>query len=141
METARDKAPPRTVAGETGAASAPRTRGRTYIDDEVVSVIARIAAEEVPGVHKIGDSSLRKIMSRLGRHHGVDAEVGMQEAAVDVEIVVDFGFSIREIAEEMRERIIGTVESMTGRRVVEVNIYVVDVHVPKIERRQRRELE
>ncbi|MBW2731262.1 MAG: Asp23/Gls24 family envelope stress response protein [Deltaproteobacteria bacterium] len=118
-----------------------RTRGKTYVEDEVVSVIARIAAEEVPGVHKIGGSNLRQIMSRFGRHHGVDAEVGMEEAAVDVEIVVDFGHPIRDVAEEMRERVILAVESMTGRRVVEVNIFVVDVHVAKTESRSRRQLE
>jgi len=118
-----------------------RERGSTYIEDEVVSVIARIAAEQVPGIHKLGDSSLRRIVSRFGRHHGVDAEVGMKEAAVDIEVVIDFGHSIVEVAQELRERVIETVESMTGRRVVEVNVFVIDVHVPKIETRHRRQLE
>jgi len=118
-----------------------RQRGKTFIEDDVVSVIARVATEEVPGVHRIGESSLRAIVSRLGRHHGVDSEVGLREAAVDVEIVVEFGHSIREVAEEIRERVIEAVESMTGRRVVEVNIFVVDVHLPKLERKSRRQLE
>ncbi len=121
--------------------SSARQRGRTFIEDDVVSVIARIAAEEVPGVHRIGESSLRSIMSRLKRHHGVDAEVGFEEAAVDVEIIVEFGYPIRDISEEIRQRIIESVESMTGRRVVEVNIFVVDVHVPRTEKRSRRQLE
>jgi uncharacterized alkaline shock family protein YloU len=118
-----------------------RTRGKTFIQDDVVSVIARIAAEQVPGVHQIGESSLRAIMARLGRHPGVDSEVGLQEAAVDVEIIVDFGYAIRQVAEELRARVIDTVESMTGRHVVEVNVFVVDVHVPKVERKPRRNLE
>jgi len=118
-----------------------RTRGKTFIQDDVVSVIARIAAEQVPGVHQIGESSLRAIMARLGRHPGVDSEVGLQQAAVDVEIVVEFGYSIRQVAEELRARVIDTVESMTGRQVVEVNVFVVDVHVPKVERKPRRNLE
>jgi uncharacterized alkaline shock family protein YloU len=141
METAKTSTPPMPAKERSMADKPPRQRGETYIDDEVVAVIARIAAEQIPGVHKIGESSLRQIMSRLGRSHGVEAEVGLQEAAVDVEIVVEFGYSIRQIAEEMRERIIQTVESMTGRKVVEVNIFVVDVHVPKPERKQRRKLE
>jgi len=143
---------PRAKAAPTASGSVPaeratldakpaRERGSTYIEDDVVSVIARIAAEQVPGIHKLGDSSLRRIVSRFGRHHGVDAEVGMKEAAVDIEVVVEFGHSIVEVAQELRERVIETVESMTGRRVVEVNVFVIDVHVAKIETRHRRQLE
>ncbi|MEM9492270.1 MAG: Asp23/Gls24 family envelope stress response protein, partial [Myxococcota bacterium] len=119
-----------------------RSRGNTYIDDEVISVIARIAAEQVPGIHQIGDSSLRNVFSRFRRHAGVEAEVGLREAAADIEIIVEFGYSMREVAELVRERIIDAIESMTGRYVVEVNVYVVDVFVPKSAgQRRRRELE
>ncbi|MFO8072206.1 MAG: Asp23/Gls24 family envelope stress response protein [Polyangia bacterium] len=119
-----------------------RSRGKTYIEDDVISVIARIAAEQVPGVYQIGDSSLRNLLSRLGSHHGVEAESGLKEAAADLEIIVELGHPIRDVTEEMRERVIETVESMTGRKMVEVNIFVVDVHVPKTTAtKHRRELE
>jgi uncharacterized alkaline shock family protein YloU len=111
----------------------PRRRGRTFIDDEVVSVIARIAAEQVPGVHQLGRSTLRGLMARLGRSGGVAAEIGLEEAAVDLEIVVEFGHPIREVADELRETVIETIEATTGRRVIEVNVYVVDVHLPRLE--------
>jgi uncharacterized alkaline shock family protein YloU len=142
-EPSRAAAPaelPRDRGAETETKPA-RERGSTYIEDDVVSVIARIAAEQVPGIHKLGDSSLRRIVSRLGRHHGVDSEVGMKQAAVDLEIVVEFGYSIVDVAQELRERVIETVESMTGRSVVEVNVFVIDVNVPKVETRHRRQLE
>ncbi len=116
-------------------------RGRTYIDDEVVSIIARHAAENVQGVHQLGDSALRALFSGTSRHNGIDAEVGMKEAAVDVEIVAEFGYPIREVAQELRQRIIEAVESMASRRVVEVNVFVVDVHVGRTERRRTRSLE
>ncbi len=120
----------------------PRMRGNTYIDDEVVSVISRIAAEQVPGVHKIGESSLRNMFSRLSRHHGVEAEAGLHEAAADIEMTVEFGYSMRDVAQDVRERVINAIESMTGRRVVEVNIYILDVYIPKSAGpRRRRELE
>jgi uncharacterized alkaline shock family protein YloU len=45
------------------------------------------------------------------------------------------------LAEELRQQIIQTVEFMTGRRVVEVNVHVVDVHIPKVEKRPKRQLE
>ena len=119
-----------------------RIRGKTYIEGGVISIIARIAAEQVPGVHQIGESSLRSVFSRLGRHHGVEAETGLKEAAADLEIVVEFAYPIREVTEEVRERVIEAVESMAGRKMVEVNIFVMDIHVPKTTAsRRRRELE
>jgi uncharacterized alkaline shock family protein YloU len=120
---------------------APRHRGKTFISDEVVSVIARLAAEQVEGIHLIGLSNFRSILSRFGRHRGVEAEVGMKEAAIDIDVTVIFGYPIRELAQELREVIIDSVERMTGRQVVEVNINVNDVHVPGREPKTRRQLE
>ncbi len=116
-----------------------RTRGRTQIEDEVVSVISRIAAEQVQGIHKIGESALRGVFAK--RTHGVTSEVGTKEAAIDIEIVIEFGFPIRDVAEDLREQVINSVETMTGTRVVEVNVFVVDVYIPRTERRHRRDLE
>jgi uncharacterized alkaline shock family protein YloU len=124
------------------AARPPRTRGKTFIEDDVVSLIARIAAEDVPGVHRIGDSSMRSLISRFGRHHGVEAETGLKEAAADLEVEVELNYPIKEVTESIRERVIEAVETMTGRTMVEVNIFVIDVHVPKtVGNRSRRELE
>jgi len=75
---------------------APAERGRTVIAEEVVAVIARLAAEQVPGVHQIGESTLRGMFARLGRSKGVGADVGMQQAAVDLEVIVDYGHPIPE---------------------------------------------
>lgn len=117
------------------------SRGQTFVEDEVVSIIARIAAEQVQGVHRLGESSLRTLFSRFGRSHGVDAEVGMKEAAIDVEIIVEFGYPIRSVADSIRARVIQVVEEMVGRRVLEVNVYVIDIHTPAVETRRRRTLE
>jgi len=116
-------------------------KGKTFISDEVISIIARIAAEQVEGVYQIGDSSLRGMFARLGRSSGIDSDVGLKEAAVDVDIVVEYGYPIKILSDELRRSIIESVEYMTGRKVVEVNIHVVDVHIPKAEKTSRRELE
>jgi uncharacterized alkaline shock family protein YloU len=121
--------------------TAVSSKGKTFISDEVVSIIARIAAEQVEGVHQIGDSSLRGMFSRLGRSPGIDSDVGLKEAAVDVDIVVDYGYPIKILADELRRSIIESVEYMTGRKVVEVNIHVIDVYIPKTEKVSKRELE
>ena len=116
----------------------PAERGKTFIADEVVSIIARHAAEEIEGIHRIGESSFRTLLSRFGRHHGVAAEVGLREAAIDLEIVVEFGYPIRELAAALRTQVIDAVEQMTGRLVVEVNVSVIDVNIETGERTPRR---
>ncbi len=126
---------------EPHALEEPRHRGKTFIADEVVSVIARLAAEQVEGIHQIGLSNFRSIFARAGRSRGVEAEVGMKEAAIDIDVSVIFGYPIRDLAQELREVIIDSVERMTGRNVVEVNINVNDVHVPGREQKSRRQLE
>ncbi len=129
------------VEGDGAQELAPaRTRGRTHIEDEVVSVIARSAAENVPGVHRLGGSSLRGLLSRFQRSAGIESEVGFEEAALDIEIVVELGAPIRQVTQALRERVIEAVETTAGRRVVEVNVFVVDVHLPRIDHRPRREL-
>ena len=116
-------------------------RGKTYIADEVISIIARIAAEQVEGVHQIGDSNLRGMIARLGRSKGIESEVGLKEAAVDIEVVVEYGYPIKQVAEALRSQIIDNVELMTGRKVIEVNVHIVDVYIPKVEKRTKRQLE
>lgn len=127
------------IKSKPGKEDAPK--GKTTIADDVVSVIARIAAEQVEGVHQIGNPSLRGVFSRLGRHGGIDSEVGLKEAAVDVDLVVEFGYPITQVADALRRQIIESVEYMTGRKVVEVNINVMDVYIAKTEKSQKRNLE
>ncbi|WP_420110493.1 Asp23/Gls24 family envelope stress response protein [Pseudactinotalea sp.] len=113
--------------------------GTTLIADGVVSKIAGIAAREVSGVHGIGDGAARAFGSIRERipggstnySQGVSVEVGAEEAAVDVEIVAEYGVAISDVAAAVRRNIIGSVERMTGLRVIEVNINVNDVHLPE----------
>ena len=141
MEGARDNGARRVPAKREGTdVGKPETRGQTFIADEVVSVIARMAAEQIDGIHRIGEPTLRSLFGTMGRHHGVAAEVGMREAACDIEIVVEFGYPIREVTESLRAHVIETVEQMTGCRMIEVDVHVVDVHLPKVDRRPRRQL-
>lgn len=140
-EVSESKSSPPAERDVRGELEEPRHRGKTFISDEVVSVIARLAAEQVEGIHLIGVSNFRSMFSRFGRARGVESEVGLKEAAVDIDVTVIFGYPIRELAQELREEIIGSVERMTGRQVIEVNINVNDVHVPGREQKSRRQLE
>ncbi|MFD9220907.1 Asp23/Gls24 family envelope stress response protein [Streptomyces sp. NPDC060064] len=116
----------------------PASRGRTTIADGVVEKIAGLAAREVLGVHAMGSGfsrTLGAVRDRVpgGRSNvtrGVKAEVGEVQTALDIEIVVDYGVSITEVARAVRENVVSAVERMAGLEVVEVNIAVSDVKLP-----------
>ncbi|EST22257.1 Asp23/Gls24 family envelope stress response protein [Streptomyces roseochromogenus] len=116
----------------------PATRGRTTIADGVVEKIAGLAARDVVGVHAMGSGLARTFGAVRDRvpggsrsvARGVKAEVGEVQTALDLEIVVDYGVSIADVARAVRENVIASVERMTGLEVVEVNIAVSDVKLP-----------
>ncbi|MFD7507208.1 Asp23/Gls24 family envelope stress response protein [Streptomyces sp. NPDC059850] len=116
----------------------PGARGRTTIADGVVEKIAGMAARDVVGVHAMGGNLARTfgvVRDRVpggGKSvaRGVKAEVGEVQTALDLEIVVDYGVSIADVARAVRENVITAVERMTGLEVVEVNIAVSDVKLP-----------
>ncbi|MFD7133779.1 Asp23/Gls24 family envelope stress response protein [Streptomyces sp. NPDC059894] len=126
------------LKGRSGAGAPAGTRGRTTIADGVVAKIAGIATREVPGIHNLGAGMARALGSVRERvpgggggvTRGVKVEVGERQAAVDLDVVVEYGVSIVDVAGDVRTHVIGAVERMTGLEVVEVNIAVDDVHLP-----------
>lgn len=138
-----------TVVGPTATTSSPArladdtTQGRTTIAASVVQKIAGIAAREISGVHSMGGGVSRAfgaLRERIpgggaggGNIAGVQVEVGEKQAAVDLDIVVEYGASIVELARAVRRNVIMAVERMTGLEVIEVNIAVNDIHLPEIE--------
>ncbi|MFE0103040.1 Asp23/Gls24 family envelope stress response protein [Streptomyces sp. NPDC059009] len=117
----------------------PATRGRTTIADGVVEKIAGLAARDVVGVHAMGGGFARTFGavrdrvpggSKSSVSRGVKAEVGEVQTALDLEVVVEYGVSIADVARAVRENVIAAVERMTGLEVVEVNIAVSDVKLP-----------
>ncbi|MDT0610627.1 Asp23/Gls24 family envelope stress response protein [Streptomyces lancefieldiae] len=116
----------------------PGTRGRTTIADGVVEKITGMAARDVVGVHAMGSGMARTFGAVRDRvpggaksvTRGVKAEVGEKQTALDLEIVVEYGVSIADVARDVRENVVSAVERMTGLEVVEVNIAVSDVKLP-----------
>lgn len=112
-------------------------RGTTTIADAVVSKVAGIAAREVPGVHNMGGGATRalgSVTSRVGlgdeRSQGVAVEVGEREAAVDITLTIDYGESIPQVSQAVRENVAKRIEGITGLSVTEVNIAVNDLYFP-----------
>jgi uncharacterized alkaline shock family protein YloU len=136
--------PARRAGGTAGRtyASLVTEMGTTHISEAVVAKIAGMATREIPGVHSMG----RGLARRLGRiraivpgqadiTQGVGVEVGEREAAIDLDIVTCYGQSIIEISEAVRRNVIDRVESMTGLKVVEVNINVDDIYIEELDER------
>lgn len=113
--------------------------GKTSIADTVVAKIAGLACREVSGVHGMGAGMSRtfgalKDMIPVGNNEGsstrgITVEVGERQAAIDLDIVVEYGASIVDIAAAIRRNVIGRLEAMTGLEVSEVNVTVDDVYL------------
>ena len=113
-------------------------RGATTIEETVVQKLAGIATREVPGVFAMGSAGRRAFSALTERipgsqtnvSGGVSVEKGERQTAIDVSIVIDYGFSVVEVSQGIRRNIIQSVERATGLEVLEVNINVTDVHLP-----------
>lgn len=129
--TAPPPSPPTRLAEDT-------SQGKTTIASSVVQKIAGMAAHEISGVYKLGGGLSRafgEIRERIpgstgaSQTSGVTVEVGEKQAAIDLDLIVEYGASIVDLAKAVRRNVIGTVEQMTGLEVIEVNIAVNDIHI------------
>jgi len=132
-----------TTNTQTATAPSPlqSERGRTSIADSVVAKIAGIACREIPGVFNMGTGGARALGALRERlpgssststaGQGVNVEVGERQAAVDLDVVLEYGVPIVDVAQSIRNNVANSVERMTGLEVTEVNVYVDDVHVPQ----------
>lgn len=110
--------------------------GTVKIANDVVSIIAGLAATEVDGVSGMSGGITRDLTEMLGMKNlskGVKVEVGEKEAAIDLFIIVEYGMRISEVARNVQENVKTKVETMTGLNVVEVNVNVQGVNIPKDE--------
>lgn len=108
--------------------------GTIKITDEVVAIIAGIAATDVAGVAGMSGGIAGGIAEMLGRKNlskGVKVEVGEKEAVIDLYIIVEYGCRIPDIAWEIQEKVKNSIESMTGLAVKEVNIHIQGVNIEK----------
>jgi uncharacterized alkaline shock family protein YloU len=131
-------------SGSTTALNEEGTAGKTTISSGVVQKVAGIAAREVSGVHALGGGvsrafgAIRERIPGSGTTttSGVSVEVGEKQAAVDLDVVVEYGARIVDVARAVRRNVISTVEQITGLQVIEVNIAVNDIHFPEDDEEQ-----
>lgn len=107
--------------------------GSIRIADEVVGIIAGLAATEVAGVSGMSGGIAGGIAEMLGKKNfskGVKVEVGEKETAVDLFVIVDYGVRIPDVAQEIQEKVKKAIENMTGLAVLEVNVHIQGVNFP-----------
>ncbi|MGK3206060.1 Asp23/Gls24 family envelope stress response protein [Amycolatopsis sp. MEPSY49] len=141
MTAAATKVPAQTTSSQPAAkteGALVSAQGSTSISDVVVQKIAGLATREIPGVHALGGGAARAFSAIRERipgatasaGQGVSVEVGEKQAAVDLQVVVEYGVAIADLSRSVRRNVITAVEQMTGLEVVEVNIHVGDLHLP-----------
>lgn len=110
--------------------------GMVKIADDVVAVIAGIAAADTEGVVSMSGGIVEGLARRVSGknvHKGVHVEVGELEAAIDLRVIVYYGVKIDEVCKKLQFQVKEAVESMTGLNVVEVNVKVEGVEFKQAE--------
>lgn len=108
--------------------------GVIKISEEVVSIIASLAATEIKGVAGMSGGFVGGIAEKLGMKNmskGVKVAVGEKEAAIDLFVIVDYGVKIPDVSWQIQENVKKAIETMTGLNVVEVNIHIQGVDMGK----------
>ncbi|MBD5136185.1 MAG: Asp23/Gls24 family envelope stress response protein [Lachnospiraceae bacterium] len=104
--------------------------GQVQIADDVVAVIAGLAATEAEGVEAMAGNITNELVSRLGMKNlskGVKVQVTEDGVFVDLALVLKFGYNIPDVSESVQEKVKSAIENMTGLNVVEVNIRIASV--------------
>lgn len=108
--------------------------GKLEMTEEVVATIAGLAAHRVKGVASLGKSGFLRKSLGADRTRGIGVELGEKQAALDLEVVIEYGCNIHEVTAELRKLIAAEVFKMAGRQVVEVNIKVTGIKLPEEEK-------
>ena len=112
-------------------------KGAVRIADDVVAVIASIAANETEGIAGMSGGLTEGLARRVSGKNfqkGVFVEVGEFEAAIDLRVIISYGARIDETCRTLQKNVKEAVESMTGLQVVEINVKVEGVEFPKEEK-------
>ena len=116
--------------------------GTITFASEVVATIAGLAAIDIKGVAGMSGgfgSGFSELLGRKNLTKGIKVEVGKEEVAVDIAIIVDYGVEIPEVAENIQNSVIKAIETMTGLNVVEVNINVQGIELPNPQKDEANE--
>ena len=104
--------------------------GEVQIADEVVAIIAGLAATEVEGVASMAGNITNELVGKLGMKNlsrGVKVAVSENEVTVELSLNMAYGYSIPKTSAKVQERVTSAIENMTGLSVSEVTIHIAGV--------------
>jgi len=104
--------------------------GNVKIADDVIAMIAGLAATEVPGVAAMAGNVGNNLLSRVGINNlikGSRIAVTGRSVKVDVAIIVEYGYNIPSISGKVQDKVKQSVETMTGLNVTDVNVKIAGV--------------
>ncbi|MCL2415444.1 MAG: Asp23/Gls24 family envelope stress response protein [Defluviitaleaceae bacterium] len=108
--------------------------GQIKIADEVIAIIAGVAAYEIPGILFGASTAAEGELHRIGRRQfskSVKVKMNEKDVVVDIYVGIRFGFKIRELSEEVQKRVKSALETMVGMRVKEVNVHITGIQFDK----------
>ena len=109
---------------------ADENTGTVKIADDVVAMIAGIAATEVSGVAAMAGNITHEIMSKVGVK-GVKVDVIGKAVRIDLALIMEYGYNIPTTSRKVQERVKSAIENMTGLEVSDVNIRIAGVNMQK----------
>ncbi len=104
--------------------------GKAIIADEVIAIIAGLAASEVEGVASMAGNATRELIEKLGvksLSKGVRLQVENDQVRVAMNVNLRYGYSVPDTSAEIQEKVKTAIETMTGLEVAEVNIKITNV--------------
>lgn len=108
--------------------------GEVQIADEVVAIIAGLAATEADGVASMAGNITNELVSKLGKKNlskGVKVDVLEGVVCVDLALNLEYGYSIPETCRKVQEKVKAAIENMTGLSVSDINIRIANVEMEK----------
>lgn len=108
------------------------TIGEVRIADEVVAIIAGLAATEVDGVDSMAGNITNELVGKLGMKilsKGVKVDVTEEHVSVDLSLNIKCGYNIPGVSEKVQERVKSAIENMTGLTVLDVNVKIAGVNM------------
>ena len=106
--------------------------GEVSIADEVVAIIAGLAATEVDGVDSMAGNITNELVGKLGMKNlskGVKVDVTEEHVSVDLSLNIKYGYNIPDVSERVQDRVKSAIENMTGLTVLDVNIRIAGVNI------------
>ena len=106
--------------------------GDVQIADEVVAIIAGLAATEVEGVDSMAGNITNELVGKLGMKNlskGVKVDVTEEHVSVDLSLNIRYGYNIPSVSEQVQEKVSTAIENMTGLTVLDVNVKIAGVNM------------